>query len=182
MTITSIWLRVRAISAPSTSRQAHNLLASVLSLLLIYPLLYVNAASAETLLTIKTAQQTLDISREQIEALPQRHVHTSTAWTDGVKDFEGPLMRDVMALLDTPVAETASLKLIALNEYEVEVSMKDYLQWDAILAHHMDGTALTRTDHGPLWIVYPRDEVPALQESRVDYRWAWMLRNIIVTP
>lgn len=182
MTITSTWLRARAISASATSRQAHGILASALSLLLLCPILHVNAASAETLLTIKTAQQTLDISREQIEALPQRHVRTSTAWTDGVKDFEGPLMRDVMALLDTPVAATASLKLIALNEYEVEVSMEDYLQWDAILAHHMDGTALTRTDHGPLWVVYPRDEVPALQESRVDYRWAWMLRNIVVTP
>lgn len=182
-TTTAAWLRKRATSAPYRAHQTHSyLLASVLSLFLGFTLLHSIEASAETLLTIRTAQQTLDISRQQIEALPQHRVHTSTSWTDGVKDFEGPLMRDVLALLNAPIAETASLKLIAWNEYEVDVSMKDYLQWDVILAHHMDGKALTRTDQGPLWVVYPRDQVPALQESRIDYRWAWMLRHIVVAP
>jgi hypothetical protein len=152
--------------------------ALIVSLLLLVALLHSPTAQAEILLSLKTEEQTLDLTREQLEALPQQRVLTSTAWTDGVKDFQGPLMRDVLALLVKPIAEGAVLRLIALNEYEVSVSVDDYRQWDVVLAHHMDGKPLTRLDKGPLWVVYPRDQNPELQDSRVDHRWAWMLRTI----
>ncbi|WXL25578.1 molybdopterin-dependent oxidoreductase [Ectopseudomonas mendocina] len=137
---------------------------------------------AEVLLSVRSADQTLDITREQIESLPQQQLRTSTAWTDGVREFKGPLLRDVLSLLDKPVAETATARLIALNEYEVKVAIRDFLTWDVIVAYEQDGKALTRSTKGPLWVVYPRDQHEELQDSRVDHRWAWMLRTIVIEP
>jgi len=145
-------------------------------------LLHSAALHAETLLTLRTGDQTLEVSREQLQALPQHQVLTRTPWTEGVKDFRGPLMRDVLDLLDAPVADTAVLSLVAWNEYEVDVSALDYRRWDVVLAHQLDGKPLTRVTNGPLWVVYPRDQNLELQDSRVDYRWAWMLRSVVVKP
>ncbi len=134
------------------------------------------------LLALHAGGQNLELSREQLLALPQHRMTTTTAWTSGVKVFEGPLVRDVLALLDVAPAATASATLRAWNDYEVAVGIEDYYQWDAILAHRMNGRELTLLDHGPLWVVYPRDEHIELQDSRFDHRWAWMLRSITVAP
>jgi hypothetical protein len=134
------------------------------------------------LLTVQSTGQSLELTQEQLLALPQQRVTTTTAWTSGVKVFEGPLVRDVLALLAVAPATTASATLRAWNDYEVTVGIADYYQWDAILAHSMDGTGLTLLDHGPLWVVYPRDQHAELQDSRFDHRWAWMLRSITVDP
>lgn len=140
------------------------------------------AALPTPLLTLQSAEQTLELTQAQLLALPQQRVATSTAWTSGIKVFEGPLVRDVMALLAVSPAPTASATLRAWNDYEVVVKLKDYYQWDAILAHSMDGKGLTLLDHGPLWVVYPRDQHAELQDSRFDHRWAWMLRSITISP
>ncbi|MGE8497172.1 MAG: hypothetical protein ACN6O6_06645 [Pseudomonas sp.] len=176
------WLRTAVRSLALLREKNRQLLAAGLLSLFAAGLLHSPVLHAETLLTLKANGQTLDVTRAQLEALPQHQVLTSTPWTEGVKDFRGPLMRDVLDLLDAPIADNATLSLIALNDYEVDVSHQDYRQWDVILAHQLDGKTLTRATNGPLWVIYPRDQTPALQDSRVDYRWAWMLRTVIAKP
>lgn len=142
----------------------------------------VAAPDAAPILLLRLGEQLVELDRAQFEALPQHRLQTTTAWTDGKKVFEGPLMRDVLALLGLSANNVASVTLQAWNDYEIEVSAADYYQWDVILARSMDGQALTLRDRGPLWVVYPRDDFAALQDSRFDHRWAWMLRTIIVKP
>ena len=133
------------------------------------------------LLTLSFAQQEVALEAEQLLALPQQTVATHTAWTDDVKVFQGPLMRDLLALLDG-LPEQGTARLIAWNDYEIEVPLSDFKQWDVLAAHTMDGQRLTLADRGPLWVVYPRDQDPQLRDSRYDHRWAWMLRAISVAP
>ncbi|KRW61331.1 hypothetical protein [Pseudomonas sp. TTU2014-080ASC] len=139
-------------------------------------------AKAEVLLTLEFGEKRVDLSREQLLSLPQHEIKTTTVWTDGVRQFKGPLVRDVLGLLDAPLSDSANARLIALNEYEVKVAVQDYLTWDVILAWEQDGQVMTRLDKGPLWVVYPRDKHVELQDSRFDHRWAWMLRTISIEP
>jgi hypothetical protein len=71
---------------------------------------------------------------------------------------------------------------LSWDDYTVDLTTEDYYRWDVILAQKMDGEALTLADNGPLWVVYPRDQHPPLQDSRYHHRWAWMLRVMVVNP
>lgn len=107
--------------------------------------------------------------------LPALRVETTTSLTDGMQGFDGVLVRDLLSLVGaTGDTVTAS----ALNDYVVDIPVEDFHRFDVILAHSVNGTALSPRDKGPLWIVYPRDDHPELQDIRYDYRWVWQLNRL----
>lgn len=139
--------------------------------------------SGEVLLTItgnieKTNEGDAALfDRDMLQALPERTLETSTVVTDGVKLFEGFLMRD---LLDHVEAEGETVTASALNDYIIEIPMEDFRRFDVLVATHMGGKRLSPRDKGPLWIVYPRDAHGELQDIRYDYRWVWQLIELDV--
>ncbi len=110
-----------------------------------------------------------------LDHLPRQTLHTSTVVTDGINRFEGFLMSD---LLEWVGAEGDTAAALALNDYLIEIPMQDFSDYDVLVADTMDGQRLTARDKGPLWIVYPRDEHPELQDIRYDYRWVWQLHHL----
>lgn len=110
-----------------------------------------------------------------LRALPRRKLETRTAVTDGVRRFDGFLMRD---LLDRVGAKGTTLTAIALNDYVIDIDVGEFSRFDVLVAYEMDGEMLLPSDKGPLWIVYPRDQHPELQDIRYDYRWVWQLYRI----
>ncbi len=115
---------------------------------------------------------------EMLATLPQRRIETSTPWTDGKNVFEGVLMSDLFDFLGVKDAQT--LRAVALNEYEIASPFSEAIEHGALLAIRMDGKPLTRRDKGPIWIVYPRDGNPRIQDERHDARWVWQLTRIEV--
>ena len=114
-----------------------------------------------------------------LEKLGLTTVKTSTVWTDGgARSFEGVLARDVMAAVGAKEARTVVAR--ALNDYTIEIPVVDFHEYDVIFAMRMDGQLLTARDKGPLWVVYPRDDHPELQDERIDQRWAWQLKALEV--
>lgn len=140
------------------------------------------AGADEPLLSVRHGDELVHIDAQQFEQLPWRRIDTSTAWTDGVQRFEGPLVRDVLAAAGVTPEKAATVTLVAWNDYQIKVAAEDYYLWDVILARTLDGVPLTLADNGPLWVVYPRDSVPALADSRYDHRWVWMLQRMEVEP
>lgn len=112
-----------------------------------------------------------------LRGLPTVSLSTGTSVTDGSSSFEGFLLRDFLAGLG---ATGATLRASALNDYVVDIPMSDIERFDVIVAHSMDGEPLSLQDKGPLWIVYPRDTHPELQDIRYDYRWVWQLNALEV--
>ncbi len=112
-----------------------------------------------------------------LQALPAFTIYTSTVVTDGVKRFDGVLVRDVFNVL-SPSSKSQKVEAIALNDYLVDIPFSDFYDYDVLLATHMDGVLLTPVDKGPIWIVYPRDSVRELQDIRYDYRWVWQLKYL----
>lgn len=112
-----------------------------------------------------------------LQALPSVRLKTSTSVTDGAHLFEGVLVRDV---LDRVGAKGTTVTATAPNDYAVDIPLSDFRRFDTIIAYRKDGEPLSRSDKGPLWIVYPRDEKAELQDIRYDYRWVWNLEALKV--
>ncbi len=112
-----------------------------------------------------------------LQMLPRHAIETTTAVTDGVRRFDGFLMRD---LLDMVGAEGRTVTASALNDYVIDIPMEDFQRFDVLVATHMDGDRLLPRDKGPFWIVYPRDAHDELQDIRYDYRWVWQLIRLEV--
>lgn len=112
-----------------------------------------------------------------LRALPAHVLHTTTAVTDGVRRFDGFLLRDVLGLVG---ARGTHVEALALNNYRVDIPVADFHDYDVLLATHMDGERLLPSGKGPLWIVYPRDQWRQLQDIRYDYRWVWQLQRLTV--
>jgi hypothetical protein len=112
-----------------------------------------------------------------LKALPAVQLETSTAVTDGVRRFDGFLMRDLLARVG---ANGVMVTATALNEYVMEFAVDEFDKFDVLVAYAMDGAPLLASDKGPLWIVYPRDQHLQLQDIRYDYRWVWQLTRLDV--
>lgn len=130
-------------------------------------------------LTISVGDANLSMSVEELRALPQVEIVTSTDWTDGPTRFSGPLARDVLALAGAvPVhVAGADLRLVAANDYAVTVPTADFERYDVILALEMNNRLLSLRDRGPVWVIYPLDE-ESLHSNIYASRMVWQLTRI----
>jgi hypothetical protein len=138
------------------------------------------AASEASRLTVRIDGMpgtTVTFDRAQLEALGTTIIRTTTAWTEGVTEFEGVLFRDVLTAAGV---EGAAIKVSALNDYSYTLPMTDVKAYPVILAFKMNGRYLTRRDKGPLWVIYPRDAYPELNTKEIDHRMVWQVNQITV--
>jgi len=124
-----------------------------------------------------TSDNRAEFDRASLESLGSHQSRTSTAWTDGVSIFEGPLLCDLLSRVG---ATGTTLLAKALNDYSVEIPIDDCRRYPVILALRRDGHELQRRDKGPIWIVYPRDDYPELRSEQVNTRWIWQLDRLDV--
>jgi hypothetical protein len=115
--------------------------------------------------------------REMLAELGVTEITTSTPWTDGVPVFSGVLARTI---LERVGAEGTTVNATALNDYTVGIPMEELLNYDVLLATEMNGEEMKVSDKGPVWIVYPRDSEPDLQDRRLHDRWVWQLKALAV--
>lgn len=138
-------------------------------------------AGAGGLLVLRDAAGAeITLGEDDFGDLPWQELSTHTAWTDGLQRFAGPYLRDVLLLTGRTPAELASrrLRMRALNDFEIEMPARDAWEHGPILARVMNGARMQVRDKGPLWLVYPRDGYPELQDMRFDERWIWQLCEI----
>ena len=112
-----------------------------------------------------------------LEALPQHRFATRTPWEPGVVRFSGPLLRDVLALVQ---ARGARLHATALNDYRITIPLQDAHDFDLIIATRMNEQPMPVRTRGPLFVIYPFDSDPQLQSARFYERSIWQLRSIEV--
>ena len=120
------------------------------------------------------------ISEDELLGLPQSQITTSTAWTEGTHLFEGISLGKILesAGINPRDHPDATIRAIAINDYEVDFPLADIARYDVLIAAFMDGERLSVSDKGPYWVVYPRDDFYELRDSRFDHRWAWQLQEL----
>lgn len=112
-----------------------------------------------------------------LEALGVETLITSTSWTDGPQRFEGVRASQLLRAVG---AEGSSVRAIALNDYLAEIPTEVIEDFPVLLAIRQNGAVLTARDKGPIWMVFPRDDYPELNDPRIDIQWVWQLREIEV--
>jgi hypothetical protein len=112
-----------------------------------------------------------------LASLPRQAITTGTPWYDRPRTFEGPLLRAVLAAVG---ASGRNLRVAALNDYVADVPFADALAYDVILADRIDGAPIPVRERGPLFIIYPFDQVPALRNEQYYERSVWQVKSIEV--
>ena len=97
-----------------------------------------------------------------LRALPQATFTTETAWDKRPVKFSGPLLRDVLRLLESSGTE---LKAVAVNDYAVTIPADDAQKFDLIIATRMNDRDIPPRTKGPLFVVYPFSSSPALKDK-----------------
>lgn len=126
---------------------------------------------------VTNSDQGAEFDREMLYALGLTEIRTTTAWTDGIQVFEGVLLRTV---LERVGASGTTITGIAINDYVAPLPFEDVERYDVLLAAVMNGVEMTVRDRGPLWIIYPREDHPELQDPQYNDRFVWQLREINV--
>ncbi|WP_249931353.1 molybdopterin-dependent oxidoreductase [Ramlibacter sp. 2FC] len=112
-----------------------------------------------------------------VRALPAHSIHTRTPWYKQAVTFKGPRLKD---LLDAVGAQGKTLRIVALNDYAVEVPIEDAERFDPILSYEVDGKRLSVRDKGPLFLVYPFDSRLELKNDLYYGRSIWQISSITV--
>jgi hypothetical protein len=143
-------------------------------LTLLSPWLALAQDRPETLpLTIGTEGYAVTVA--DLEKMPRTRVETTTPFLPGNTVFEGVLLRD---LLKAANLTAATLKMVALNDYQVEVPAADAAQYDVIVATKVGGKYLRVRDKGPFWLIYPMDQHPELQNEATATKMIWQIKSI----
>ncbi len=114
---------------------------------------------------------------DMLDRLPQHEFTTSTPWYSEPRTFRGPLLRDLLSLLN---ASGTRLYITALNEYRAQLPVSDTAKYDVILACRINGHPLRVRDRGPTFIVYPFDQDPDLKSETYYNRSVWQVKRIHV--
>lgn len=143
------------------------------------------APRSVTILTMTGAIQRTNADRaaafdaEMLAALPRQKITTATPWYDEPRTFEGPLLRDLLAAVG---ASGRMLKVEALNDYAAEVPFADATDYSVVIADRIDGQPIPVRERGPLFIIYPFDQVPQLKTEQYYQRSVWQVKSIEVLP
>ena len=143
--------------------------------------------SGQVILSVKGAigqSNTLDggvnevrFDRAMLERLPQSRLETNTPWTEGLQRFEGIRLVELLRLLEAGGKE---ITLSALNDYSVTMNLRRYAPFDPLLALRHNGEPMRIADKGPIWLVFPQDDFPELDQAQVHDLWVWQIREIVV--
>lgn len=112
-----------------------------------------------------------------IEALPKREIKTQNPWEQGVVTYQGVLLRD---LLDYVKANGNVMSFVALNDFRADISVEDARTIDIVLAYKRNGEYMPVREKGPLFVVFPFTDDPALAVESRFAQSVWQVARITV--
>jgi len=118
-----------------------------------------------------------DFDMGMLSGLTSRSITTKTPWYDGSKTFAGPLGS---AILNSVGASGTMLRVTAINDYVTEIPVSDFRDYPVILATSLDGQPMSVRDKGPIFVIYPFDQSPQLNNETYYGRSAWQVKSIEV--
>lgn len=113
-----------------------------------------------------------------LEKLPQHEFKTTTIWTEGVVDFKGVLLTDLLAAVG---ATGTVLTATALNDYQIDIPISEITAEAPMLAYLANGEPMSVRDKGPLWVVYPYDQDEAYRTEQTYARSIWQVDRLAVS-
>lgn len=146
---------------------------------MVFGLALTAAASAQEITVApETANdQPMVFNIAELEAMPQTSFKTSTIWTEGVQEFTGVALSE---FLDATDATAEQIRIVALNDYAIEVPVSDAVADGPIIAYRLNGEPMSVRDKGPFWLVYPFDAKAEYRSETIYSRSIWQIDRIEV--
>jgi hypothetical protein len=115
---------------------------------------------------------------EKLERKDYLTVLPSALSVPGRHDWQGIPLRAVLQAAGA--LHPSSLRIVALDGYQVIVPITDVERFDPILAYRKDDQYIGILDKGPLFLVYPFDGHPELQTMEYINRAIWQVNAIVL--
>ncbi|MEB7499419.1 molybdopterin-dependent oxidoreductase [Leclercia pneumoniae] len=112
-----------------------------------------------------------------LEKLGMVTFQTTSPWYNGRTTFTGISMQKLM---DYVGAKGSLVKVTALNDYTTEIPLSDFKKYNVILAMKVNGEYMRIRDKGPLFVVYPYDSMPELNNQIFYSRSAWQVSRMSI--
>lgn len=110
-----------------------------------------------------------------LEKLGMVSFQTTSPWYNGRTTFTGI---SIQKLMDFVGAKGSVVKVTALNDYTTVIPLDDFKKYNVILALKINGKYMRIRDKGPLFIVYPYDSIPELNNQIYYSRSAWQVSRM----
>lgn len=117
----------------------------------------------------------INLTLAQIEAMGSASIVTTTPWHDGPTTFDGVPME---LFLNAVGAQGTTAYVQALNDFSIDIPLSDLTRFNAIMAFKTDGDYMDVADKGPLFIVFPYDDVREVQNELFYARSVWQIHTI----
>ncbi|WP_254869801.1 hypothetical protein [Thalassospira sp. HF15] len=133
------------------------------------------ALAGGTLSMTKADGETIQVPLQELKELQATEINTSTQWTEGVQTFRGVAFD---LLFDTYGLEADTVRVSALNDYNVMVPVDILREDGAILAYHLNDAEMSVREKGPFWVIFPYD---ADERFQTDTYWAysvWQVKSV----
>ena len=124
------------------------------------------------------AEGRADFDMALLQTLPAVTIRTNTIWTEGVQEFRGVQLSD---LLEAVGAQGDMIYATAVNDYAIEIPITDGVDGGPIIAYHQNGQQMSVRTQGPLWLVYPYDAKADYQSEVIYSRSIWQLVRMEIT-
>lgn len=135
------------------------------------PLLTISGAIGHT-----NAGNTIIMDRATIEQVGLVEYQVTDPFEHRPITYRGVLMRDLLTLWQVD-AHAKTMKLTAINDYQVEIPLEDFSMYPVLFAMQADGAYMEVSYRGPAMIVYPIETYEF--DTRTNQRkWIWQIKSI----
>lgn len=139
---------------------------------------------SRTTLTITGVAETNDgdalaLDVPTLESLGLVRYRERDPWLEREIEFTGVLVSELLDRIGAPET-AATLHIVALDDYEVDIAIADVRRWPVLLATQSDGRHMEIVDKGPTRIVFPHSTFKDIDELRYKDLWIWQLKTIEV--
>ena len=100
-------------------------------------------------------------------------------WQNRSMKFSGVLLADLLKYAGVAPSAT-SLHLVALDDYQADISLEDVRKWPILLATRVDDLRPAVVDGGPTRIVFPYHAFPQIDTRVYNGQWVWSVKTIDV--
>lgn len=110
-------------------------------------------------------------SEAELRALNTVSLSTTTPWTEGVQDFVGTPLADIIG---TERGEH-QIRLTAINDYVVTIPASAVEEDYPIVAYERNSMPMSVRDKGPYWLILPFDRDESFMTESMMSRSIWQL-------
>lgn len=96
-----------------------------------------------------------------------------------VIEFQGIRISDLLDRIDL-ATNIDELTLLAFDNYRATISIADVYRYPIIIALKKDEIPLSRSEGGPLFVVFPKSDYPELEDKYSQSDWVFYVTDLIV--